>query len=231
MPMLDPVRRRYDVGAAGPGNFAGFRKHVIERSERPIRAYLDVSHAGIFAFPPNIMVGESQDLRLMDPAVCAKVAWDNRDVIRGVKIRIGLNTSSANGMVPSHYAIEAAERAGPRVMCHVDRPPPRNGDILEALRPGGVLTHCYRPFPSAPVHADGRVRGAFCSISATARARLPSALARAVLAGGFPPDVIYSDVHVLCIDGPAFGRVAATYVGQPTGCRDGQHGYTRKGRE
>jgi dihydroorotase len=38
-----------DTGSAGPGNFAGFRKHVIEPSAVRILAYLHVSFAGIFA--------------------------------------------------------------------------------------------------------------------------------------------------------------------------------------
>ena len=32
-------------------------------------------------------------------------------------------------------------------------------------------------------------------------------VADAMLAGGFPPDIISSDVHVLCIDGPAFDNM------------------------
>src|SRR6202521_2086862 len=34
-----------DTGSAGPGNFAGFRKHVIERSAVRILPYLHVSFA------------------------------------------------------------------------------------------------------------------------------------------------------------------------------------------
>ncbi len=204
-----------DVGSAGPGNFAGFRKHVIERSDTRILAYLHVSHAGIFAFSPTVMVGESQDLRLMDPATCVSVARDNPDVIRGIKVRIGLNTSGANGITPLHYAIEAAEQAGLPVMCHIDQPPPRYADVLATLRPGDILTHCYRPFPNAPVHADGRVRemcwqarerGVLFDIG-HGKGAFAFRVARAMLAGGFPPDVISSDVHVLCIDGPAFDNL------------------------
>src|SRR5271163_527518 len=54
-----------DTGSAGPGNFAGFRRHVIERSEIRILAYLHVSFAGIYAFAKRVMVGESHDIRLM----------------------------------------------------------------------------------------------------------------------------------------------------------------------
>src|SRR5436189_6258323 len=60
------VTTSVDTGSAGPGNFAGFRKHVIEPSQVRILAYLHVSHAGVFAFSDRVMVGESEELRLMD---------------------------------------------------------------------------------------------------------------------------------------------------------------------
>ena len=204
-----------DVGSAGPGNFVGFRRHVIEAAETRILAYLHVSHAGIFAFSPQIMVGESQDMRLMDTATCAAVALEHPDVIRGVKVRVGANTSGVNGIAPLYHAIEAAERAGLPVMCHIDRPPPRYVDVLEILRPGDTLTHCFKPFPNAPVHADGRVkeacwaareRGVMFDIG-HGKGSLCFDVARAMLEAGFPPDVISSDVHVLCIDGPAFDNM------------------------
>src|SRR5437899_12036265 len=49
------VTTAVDTGSAGPGNFAGFRKHVIERSAVRILAYLHVSFAGIYAFSPRVM--------------------------------------------------------------------------------------------------------------------------------------------------------------------------------
>ncbi len=204
-----------DVGSAGPGNFPGFRKHVIEPSATRILAYLHVSHAGIFAFSRSVMVGESGDIRLMDPETCARVALENPDVIRGIKVRVGANTSGVNGIAPLHHAIEAADRAGLPVMCHIDRPPPRYVDVLAALRPGDVLTHCYKPFPNAPVTADGRVKEALWAAREKGvvfdighgAGSFDFDVARAMLAGGFPPDIISSDVHVLCIDGPAFDNL------------------------
>jgi dihydroorotase len=201
-----------DVGSAGPGNFAGFRDHVIAPSEMRILAYLHVSHAGIFAFSQSVAVGESLDMRLMDTATCARVARDNPDVIRGIKVRLGAFTSGINGMAPLYHALEAAEAAALPVMCHIDEPPPRYSDVLPLLRPGDTLTHCFRPFPNAPVHADGRIREA-CWMARErgvifdvghGKGSFDFNVARAMLEGGFPPDVISSDVHVLCIDGPAF---------------------------
>jgi dihydroorotase len=204
-----------DVGSAGPGNFAGFRKHVIEPSQTRILAYLHVSHAGIFAFSPTVMVGESQDLRLMDTARCAEVALEHPDVIRGIKVRVGANTSGLNGLAPLYHAIEAAERASLPVMCHIDSPPPRYTDVLAELRAGDVLTHCFRPFPNAPIHADGRVRDACWQARERGvmfdighgKGAFSFDVAEKMLAAGFPPDVISSDVHVLCIDGPAYDNL------------------------
>src|SRR5262245_47319785 len=59
------VTTAVDTGSAGPGNFLGFRKHVIDRSAVRILAYLHVSHAGIYAYSQNVMVGESEEIRRM----------------------------------------------------------------------------------------------------------------------------------------------------------------------
>ena len=91
------VTTSVDTGSSGPGNFPGFRKHVIEPCEVRILAYLHISHAGIFGFSKNLMVGESEDLRLMDPRDCARVADENRDVIVGIKVRVGRHASGHHG--------------------------------------------------------------------------------------------------------------------------------------
>src|SRR5215213_9194517 len=106
------VTTAIDTGSAGPGNFAGFRKHVIERSEVRILAYLHVSFAGIYAFSPRVMVGESEELRLMAPVDAVEVANANRDVIVGIKVRVGARASGRSGTVPLDIALEVADEVG-----------------------------------------------------------------------------------------------------------------------
>ena len=91
------VTTAIDTGSAGPGNFAGFRKHVIERSEVRILAYLHISFGGIFAFSHRVMVGESENIRLLAPADAVEVARDNPDLIVGIKVRVGARASGRSG--------------------------------------------------------------------------------------------------------------------------------------
>src|SRR5262249_9769181 len=149
-----------DTGSAGPGNFAGFRKHVIEPSEVRILAYLHVSFAGIYAFSPRVMVGESEELRLMAPVDAVEVANANRDVIVGIKVRVGAHASGRSGTVPLDIALQVAEEVSMPLMAHIDHPPPTYEEVLARLRPGDVLTHAFRPYPNAPATAQGTVKPA-----------------------------------------------------------------------
>jgi len=209
------VTTSVDTGSAGPGNFAGFRKHVIEPSQVRILAYLHVSHAGIFGFSNRVMVGESEELRLMDPISAAEVAEANRDLIVGIKVRVGRHSSGASGIVPLEIALEVAEQVGMPLMCHIDHPPPTYEEVVARLRPGDVLTHAFRPFPNTATTAQGTVkrvvleardRGVLFDIG-HGKGSFAFKTARAMLANGFYPDTISSDVHALCINGPAFDQV------------------------
>ena len=209
------VTTAVDTGSAGPGNFIGFRKHVIERSAVRILAYLHVSHAGIYGFSNTVMVGESEDIRLMDPVTAAEVADANRDVIVGIKVRVGRHASGDQGVAPLNIALQVAEETGLPLMAHIDEPPPSYEEVIGMLRPGDVLTHAFRPFPNSPATAQGTVKPAV--LAARRRGVLfdighgmgsfAFKTARAMLANGFPPDTISSDVHALCINGPAFDQV------------------------
>ena len=209
------VTTAVDTGSAGPGNFMGFRKHVIEKSEVRILAYLHVSFAGIFAFSPTIMVGESEEPRLLAPAECAEVAAHHRDLLVGIKVRVGRHASGTQGWAALKMALEVADKVGMPLMCHIDHPPPSYEEVIGQLRPGDILTHAFRPFPNTPANAQGKVkaevlaarkRGVIFDIG-HGKGSFAFETARAMLANGFKPDVISSDVHALCINGPAFDQV------------------------
>ena len=200
-----------DAGSAGPGNYEGFLRHVIEPSTPRILAFLNISFAGIFGFSRSVMVGECADIRLLDVGEAVRVAKENPAAIVGIKVRVGRLAGGTSGMAPLEMAIEAAEELGLPVMTHIDLPPPNIREIFERLRPGDILTHCFRPFPNAPL-VGGRIReeallarerGVIFDIG-HGMGSLCFATARGMMEQGFFPDVISSDVHTLCIDGPAY---------------------------
>jgi dihydroorotase len=201
-----------DAGSAGPGNFKGFRHHVMERSRSRILAYLNISWAGIYGFSRSVMVGECREIMLCDAREAVAAGREHRDRIVGMKVRVGRIASGTSGVAPMDIAMEAADRLGVPLMAHLDYPPPSRNEVLSRLRKGDVLTHCFKPFPNDALDGRGNIRAEIVA----ARERgvwfdighgmgsLDFDVARAMLKEGFLPDVISSDVHALCVDGPAY---------------------------
>ncbi|MGD1923265.1 MAG: amidohydrolase family protein [Paracoccaceae bacterium] len=130
-------------------------------------------------------------------------------------MRLGRHASGEQGMTPFEFALQTAEEVGMPMMVHIDEPPPSYEELIARMRPGDVLTHCFRPFPNSPATAQGTVkpavrdarkRGVLFDVG-HGKGSFSFKTARAMLANGFLPDTISSDVHQLCIDGPAFDQV------------------------
>lgn len=201
-----------DAGSAGAGNFLGFRRHVIERSRARILAYLNISFAGIFGFSSNVHVGECSDIRLCDAREAVACGQEHSDIVVGMKVRSGRIAGGTSGIAPVDLAVEAADKLQLPLMTHIDFPPPGRSEVIARLRPGDILTHCFRPFPNSPIDGAGLVR----EDARAARARgvvfdighgmgsFDFEVARGMLAAGYAPDVVSSDVHLFCADGPAY---------------------------
>jgi dihydroorotase len=204
-----------DTGSVGPGNFHGFKSHIIDKSRARILVFLHISHAGIFAFSDRVMVGESEEMRLMDPITAIEVAKANKDIIVGIKVRLGRWTSGNNGLAPLEIALEVSEASGLPLMVHIDEPPPSYKEIVKKLRKGDILTHSFRGFPNSPLTMSGdiepevllaRSRGVYFDIGHGSMS-FSFDTAEKMLKNNFFPDSISSDVHCLCINGPAFDQV------------------------
>lgn len=200
-----------DAGSAGAGNFAGFRRFVAESTRLRILAFLNVSYAGIFGFGSNLWVGECWDLRLLDRDECLRTVQANRDLIVGIKVRIGAEAGGPNGLRPLEIARDIADRLDLPIMTHVDMPPPSVIDVLSLLRPGDVWTHCFRGPPNSMVSAAGdldtdilaaRKRGVLFDVG-HGFGSFSFAVARRMIAERIYPDSISSDVHAFNVNGPA----------------------------
>lgn len=209
----DPVAARsgvttwLDVGSAGAFNFPGFREFIVKPSLARIYALLNISSIGLTA-----TTWELANLNYMDVELCCKLIDLNRDLILGVKVRIDTNTTSGTGVEGLRRGRLAAERCSLPLMVHIGKGPPELSEVLELLRPGDILTHCFtgqsmrqidqhgnlldvakRAWDMGVVMDIGHGAGSFSFETATA-----------MLESGYQPHVISSDIHQFSIHGPLF---------------------------
>ncbi len=201
-----------DAGSAGAGNYDGLRDYVMARSPYRILAFLNISFPGIFGFDKGLSLGEAALREMLPVDRCVAKIEENRDRIVGVKVRIGGVVTGKLGLGALELALEAAEAVGLPLMTHIGTAPPSYADVVSMLRPGDILTHCFRPAPNAALDEDGKVldavltarrRGVLFDI-AHGMGAFGYSVAEGALRAGFLPDVISSDVHVIAVDGPGY---------------------------
>ena len=66
----------------------------------------------------------------MDPISAIEVIEANRDIIVGIKVRLGKRTSGRNGFLPYEFALDVAEKTGLPIMVHIDEAPPSYSEVI-----------------------------------------------------------------------------------------------------
>lgn len=194
-----------DTGSAGGHLFGAFRRSAVERSSARIRSFLNISSIGTTSI---LLAGELETLAYADEAVAEACAKENDDLVIGIKVRASGNVVGASGGEPMLRARRVADRLGLPLMIHLGPAPPSSEEIMAELRPGDVLTHCYTGFEENRLFVDGRVRESVLAARergvvfdvAHGMAAFDAEVATDMLAAGFRPDTISSDVHAYSID-------------------------------
>jgi dihydroorotase len=197
------------AGDAGANNFAGLRRHVAAQTRSRLFAFVHIANNGLSGFP----VPELFNIDYADPALCARALAENTDIAIGVKVRMSENVINQNGLEPLKRAIAACEMAGTkgRVMCHIGGVQSRAlmSQILDTLRPGDIVTHCYSGAPNnagqqtnivedgklLPAALNAKKRGVLFDIG-HGGGSFDYTVAEAAIAQGAGPDSISSDIHV-----------------------------------
>ncbi len=197
------------AGDAGANNLAGFRRFVVPGSRTRQFAFVHIAVAGLAGFP----VPELYNIDYAQVDVAARAVAENADIVLGVKVRMSENVIARHGLEPLKRAILACERSGvpAKVMCHIGGVADRAlmSQILDLLRPGDVLTHCYSGAPNIAGDATNIVQdGKLLPAALAAKRRgvifdvghgggsFDYTIAEAAIAQGCPPDTISSDIHV-----------------------------------
>lgn len=190
-----------DAGSAGAATFPGFRRYVVEASRTRVLPFLNLCAVGIIY--RGVM--EFEDLRFADVGFAVETVEAHRDLIAGIKLRLGRGIVGNNDDHPVWLAREVADQVGLPIMVHVGDPPPTLRRLLQALGPGDIVTHCFRGGAGGlggivlrdgvrPEVREARERGVRFDVGHGAGG-FSFATARAALDAGFPPDTISSDLH------------------------------------
>jgi dihydroorotase len=155
---------------------------------------------------------ELEDLKHANPERAISVCERNRDVIQGVKVRLARKMVGNNGIEPLRLAKRAAAALGMPLMVHVGDTPSSLGEILEELRPGDLVTHCFHGLRYGVLDEKGDVltevweaarKGIIFDVG-HGRGSFSFAVARKALKVGLVPGTISSDLHFYNVNGPVF---------------------------
>lgn len=209
----DPVAARtgvttwLDVGSAGAYNLPGFSEWIVKPAQSRIYALLNISSIGLTA-----TTWELANLNYCDTDLCVKLMQLYEGLVLGVKCRIDFATTGNNGLEPLNRARIAAEQAQLPMMVHIGRGPPAVLDVLEYLRPGDILTHCFTGHDMRIIDSSGKLieaaqrawdSGVIMDIGHGAGS-FSFETAEALIDAGRKPDVISSDIHQISVHGPLY---------------------------
>jgi dihydroorotase len=203
------------AGDAGSSVFALARRHMAASSRTRVYAFVHIANIGLSAFP----VAELFNIGFAIPETAARVVADNADIVIGVKVRMSQNVIARHGMEPLQRAIRACEMAGggAKVMCHIGgvESVELMSQILDALRPGDILTHCFSGAPNdagqftniaqggklLPAAVAAKKRGVMFDVG-HGGGSFDFTVAEVARAEGIWPDTISSDIHVFSGNSP-----------------------------
>src|SRR5437763_4965854 len=202
-------------GDAGANNFAAFRRHIVAQTRTRLYAFIHIANTGLTPFP----VAELYNIDFAQVDACAKAIGENADIALGAKVRMSENVIAKHGIEPLKRAIMACEKSGTngKIMCHIGgvETPQLMSQILDTLRPGDVLTHCYSGAPNnagqftnivqdgklLPAALEAKRRGVLFDIG-HGGGSFDYTVAEAAMAQGAMPDTISSDIHVFSGNSP-----------------------------
>ena len=190
-----------DGGTAGSANFYNLRDLIIKPSLLHLYAFINIAALGLtggqYAKPA---------IEMAVPERAAKIIARNRDTVIGVKVLMpGAGSPFVDSSVTLMDAtVEAAKESDSKIMCHIDGGA-KLSVVLDRLRPGDILTHCYQGKDPTIIGPDGRVRtevkearakGVIFDIAPAGGHHFNWRVAEAAVNDGFLPDVISTDFAV-----------------------------------
>ncbi|MBI1309858.1 amidohydrolase family protein [bacterium] len=205
-----------DFGTAGGLTWDGFRQFVIDRVQTRIFGLVHIAAQGMLSTPPGPKpaLGELHDLDWCDIDCAAAAVERHRDRAIGIKIRCtgNLARGGQNEAAGLSLARKAADVAGVPLVIHSPDSTLSTAEVLEALGPGDVLTHCFHgrrcglvdgDLKLLPVARDALQRGVLLDLG-HGSGSFSFPVSHALLEQGIRPHFLSSDIHTYNVHGPVF---------------------------
>lgn len=195
-----------DAGSFAHNQAGAFRKFIVNGSQSRIFGY-------VYLYPTTRNPEEDavQYVR-RNMRRTGETAVANRDFIIGVKFQVGSNMNGQWSLEFLKIARELCDKYELPLMAHVSFAPPEMDQVMEYMKPGDVMTHCFNTHSIGILDEagkikssvkDARARGVLFDVGHGAGS-FNFDIARKALDQGFVPDTISTDVYTASIDGPVY---------------------------
>lgn len=201
-----------DGGTAGQAIFGGFPKYVIPSSRTTVFCFLNLSSLGLSIAP------ELRDWEEIDLDATASTIESNRNVIKGIKLRLVGNLVASVGVEVVKTAKKIAKQFSLPIMVHIgdiDKKvsPKLTQELLPLMESGDILSHVFTAQQGGTLRPDGSVmpelkeamaRGVVLDV-ANGRINLSFEVARKAMSQGILPTTLSTDLTIMTYKGPVYG--------------------------
>lgn len=212
--VLSGVTTMVDAGGTDGYDFQVFNHFITTKSKSTIYSFLNITQ-------PFAKINHSDEEKAI-VAMVQSIATEFPQLVKGIKVSIDENTVIPMGLTHLEFSKRAARESGIRLMMHIgdfigagsdhlSKKPFQNttssktiAQAISMLDPGDVLTHAFTPRTGGvvdkngyllPALTDAQLRGVTID-TAYGSTGFGFRRAEEVLAQGFVPDTIGSDVEI-----------------------------------
>ncbi|MBO9522389.1 MAG: amidohydrolase family protein [Nocardioidaceae bacterium] len=197
------VTTMVDAGSAGAHLIGAFRRTSMP-ADGPVRVlpFLNIATIGITSLT---LSGELHHPPYLSTEAALSAIADGGDIV-GVKVRASADVAGPRAVEALDTARAVADETGLPLMVHLGPSPADAAEILARLRAGDVLTHCLTGFGNdlarpglGPALLAARERGVVFDVG-HGKSGFDATVASRLLAQGFAPDTISTDLHAYSLD-------------------------------
>jgi dihydroorotase len=125
-----------DAGTAGAHTIDAFVAY-LQGQKTQVFSLINIAASGLET------LHELRDMTSIDETSLKEKVQQYPEFIKGIKVRESGSVVGENGVQPLVVAERLARELDVPVMVHIGNGPPQLSEVVEQLRPGDIITHCY----------------------------------------------------------------------------------------